>query len=156
MAHIHRVGPTDLVYAPVTLSSSVPAATINQGDLVAMISNKVVAAASYTWTTDTATTQTNFAAAFVGMSTGRSRIDSTDPLDLELPIQMDGTIEFDAVSASYTIGQYLGCAKDTGNNLKQTVEGVATKARAIAIVVKDSGASATKVLARLINTPVKR
>lgn len=156
MTHILRSGPVDQIYVPVKLTSTVPTNTIQVGDLVAMESNKAVPVASFTWTTDTATTQTNFAAAFIGLSAARSRAATTDARDLEISVDIDGNVEFDAVSGTYTVGQYLGCAKDTGNNLKQTVEGVATKARAIAVVVKDSGASATRVLARLINTPVKR
>lgn len=156
MAHIHRSGPVDQTYAPVKLTSSVPTNTINIGDLVAIESNKAVPAASFTWDTDLATTQTAFAAAFLGLSASRSRASTTDSRDLEIAVDMDGNVEFDCVSGSYTIGQYIGCAKDTGDNLKQTVTGVASKTLAIAVVVKDSGANATRVTARLLNTPVKR
>jgi hypothetical protein len=150
------MGPVDLVYAPVTLTGAVPTNTIVSGDLVALVSNKAVPVTAFTWTTDLATTQTAFAVAFLGMSTGRSRAATTDPRDLELPVQMDGTIEMDCSSASYTIGQYVGPIKASGNALLNTVAGVATKALAVGVVVKDSGASATKVMVRLLNTPVKK
>jgi hypothetical protein len=150
------MGNTDLVFAPVKLTSSVPTNTINLGDLVALESNKAVPVTVFTWTTDLATTQTNFATAFLGMSTGRSRAATTDPRDLEVPVQMDGTIEMDCSSGTYTIGQYVGPIKAAGNALLNTVAGVATKALAVGVVVRDSGASATRVMVRLLNTPVKR
>lgn len=156
MAHIHRSGPVDQIYVPVKLTSTVPTNTIQVGDLVALESNKAVPASVFTWDTDLATTQTAFAVAFLGVSASRSRAATTDPRDLEIAVDADGTIEMDATSATYTVNQFVGPAKDTGNALKNTVVGVATKALSIGVVVKDSGANATRVLVRLHNTPVSR
>ena len=154
MAHTHRTGVVDLLVASVKLTGGVPTNTINVGDLVAMEANKAVPATAFTWTTDLATTRTNFAAAFLGVSSDRSRAGTTDTRDLEIGVDTDGNIEFDCASASYVIGDYLAPQKAVGNALVQTVEKVATKAQAIAVVVKD--VTGTKVLARPINTFQKR
>lgn len=154
MAHTHRTGVVDLLVASVKLTGGVPTNTINVGDLVAMEANKAVPATAFTWTTDLATTRTNFAAAFLGVSSDRSRAGTTDTRDLEIGVDTDGNIEFDCASASYVIGDYLAPQKAVGNALVQTVEKVAAKAQAIAVVVKD--VTGTKVLARPINTFQKR
>lgn len=154
MAHTHRTGVVDLLVASVKLTGGVPTNTINVGDLVAMEANKAVPATAFTWTTDLATTRTNFAVAFLGVSSDRSRAGTTDTRDLEIGVDTDGNIEFDCASASYVIGDYLAPQKAVGNALVQTVEKVAAKAQAIAVVVKD--VTGTKVLARPINTFQKR
>lgn len=159
-AHIHRSGPVDLVQVEVLLSSSVPAATINPGDLVfASVSSDVAYAkpvTNFTWDTDLATTQAALALVFLGVASGRSRIGVTDTRDLKVLVDMDGTFEMEAVSATYEIGQYVGPAKDTGNALLQKVTAVATKSLAVGIVVENSVTAATRIKVRLVNTPPKR
>jgi hypothetical protein len=159
MPTIHRTGPTEPVTLAVTLNSTVPAATILPGDATAVVSGKALAATSFTWTTDLATTQTNFAAALGGIASGRSRAASTDPRDLEVQLLQDGNFEVPltvAAASAYLFGTYVGLSKDTGNNLKQTYEAVATKARAVGVVVKEAPIGSTTVLVRLINTAIKR
>jgi hypothetical protein len=150
MAHIHRAGPVWEKTFPVNLTASKPTNTILSGDLIAEQSG-AVPAANFTWTTDLATTQTNFAAAFLGVANARSRAGTTDARDLTMLTDMVGEFEMDCASGNYTVGQYVGPAKDTGNNLKQTVEGVATKARAIGVVL-EAGTSITRVKVALLNT----
>jgi hypothetical protein len=156
MAHIHRTGPVDPATILVKVTSSVPTNAIEVGDLLAIESGFAVPSTAFTWSTDLATTRTNFAAAFLGLSDSRSRQGVTDTRDLEVMFEMDGNIEFDCASAAYVVGDYLAPAKAAGNALVKTVEKVATKATAIAIVVKSTVGSQTRVLARLINTPPKR
>lgn len=156
MSSIHRTGPVDLAFVDVALTSTVPTNDIAQGDAVAIVTGKAVPANKFTWGTDLATTQTAFAAAFFGVSESRSRAATTDARDLRIAVNMDGTYEFDCTSADYTVGQYVGLAKDTGNNLLSAkVEACTTKARAIGVVVL-AGTSLTTVQVRLINTAIKR
>ena len=150
MAHIHRSGPVWSEDIPVALTSTVPSFTIQVGDLVANQSG-ATPAASFTWDTDLATTQTAFAAAFLGVAASRSRAASTDARDLSVLVDQTGVIECDCTSANYTVGQLVGPAKDTGNNLKQAVVGVATKALAIGRVL-EAGTSLTRVKIALLNT----
>lgn len=63
MAITYNYGTTNPVVAPVATATAV-----NVGDLCAIVSGNVVPAASFTWDTDEATTQTNFATAFLGAS----------------------------------------------------------------------------------------
>lgn len=158
MAHKHRLGNQDQITLAVTLDSdSLPAYAIHAGDLMAKdASLGLVPVASFTWDTDKATTQAAFVAAFRGMAVGESRLASKDKRDLEIPVVQDGDVDFDCASATYVVGDYLGPKKGSGNNLINTLEKVSDKAHAIAVCVKDSGASATVVRGRLINTVVKK
>lgn len=155
MTAIHRTGPVDIQHFDVKLTSTVPTNDINSGDFVASVSDKVVPAAAFAWTTDLATTQTAFAVAFLGASESRSRAASTDSRDLRVAVNMDGTYEADCASATFTVGQFVGPAKAAGNALlSSTVIGVATRALAIGVVV-EAGTALTKVKFRLINTLIK-
>lgn len=156
MSSIHRTGPVDLQNFNVAVTGLVPTYTINIGDAVAYVSDKAVPASAFTWTTDLATTQAAFVLAFLGVSESRSRIATTDSRDLRIAVNGDGTYEADCTTAAYTVGQFVGLAKDTGNNLLSSkVEGVATKARAIGIVV-EAGTALTTVKFRLLNTLIKK
>ena len=155
MAHIHRKGPIDPIQVDVKLSSGVPANTINIGDLVALESFAAVPAQNFTWDTDEATTQTNFAAAFAGMSTSRSRASTTDTRDLQITVDTDGYIEMDCVSDNYDLGEYVGPDSES-SQLKQTVKVVSAKSKAVAVVIEKAPAASTRVLCRLVNTIPKR
>lgn len=154
--NIHRTGPVEPITLPVKLTGAVPTNTIAAGDLLGMESNKAVPVTSFTWDTDLATTQTAFAAAFAGLAVGNSAAASTDLRQVNVPAVQDGDVEFDCASADYKIGEYIGPAKAAGNALTNTMTKVASKTLAVAVVVKDSGASATRVTARLVNTTIKR
>jgi hypothetical protein len=65
---------------------------------------------------------------------------------------MDGVYEFDCTAAAYTVGQYVGAAKDTGNALTNNVVGVATANLAVARVLVAAASGSTKVIAKLLNT----
>jgi hypothetical protein len=158
MTHIHRTGPVDIINTEVLLSGAVPAATINPGDFVfaSTVSNVNYAnpITNMTWTTDLSTTQANAALVLMGVASGRSRASTTDPRDLKVLVNMDGTFECDAASAIYS--QYVGFKKAAGNALLQTLEAVSAKANACGIVVENTGVAATRIKVRLVNTPPKR
>ena len=155
MTAIHRMGPVDIQHFDVVGTSPLPTNTIQSGDFVANVGDKAVPANAFTWTTDLATTQTNFVAAFLGASESRS-LPESDARFMRVAVNMDGTYEVDSTSATYTVGQYVGLAKDTGNNLLSSkVEACTTKARAIGVIL-EAGTALTRVKIRLINTPFKR
>jgi hypothetical protein len=156
MAHIHRKGNVRPLHrVRVALNGAVPAADIFPGDLVAQASNFAVPAASFTWTTDEATTRTNFVAAFLGVSNDRSRLGVTDSRDLLIEVHTDGYFEFDCASATYEIGTKLGPDKAAGNNLKNTVKAVTAEAEAIAVVTEHQ-VSTGRVTGKLVNTVLDR
>ncbi len=155
--HAHRKGnlrPLSLV--PVALSSSVPAAAIAVGELVGSASNVAVPAASWAWTTDEETTREAFVAAFLGVSSSRSRLASTDARDLAIEVATDGFFEVELSSATTVhIGTLLGPAKASGNALLNTCKTVTDGSEACFICTEEA-TSATRVMAKIINTVLDR
>lgn len=156
MSNIHRTGPVLLQHFDVHVTSSKPTNTINPGDLCAFVSDKVIPAANFTWTTDLTTTQTNFATAFLGASEGRSRAGTDDIRDLRIPVNMDGIYEMDCTAAAYNVGDYVGPAQGAGNTITSNVVEVPTAARAIGRVVEAAAAGSVRIKVALINTIAKR
>lgn len=163
MAHSQRGGEVDLKQIDVLLSSSVPANTISVGDFVfATVSGSKAFATQMTdfvWDTNLATTQAAAVLLLLGVASGRSRdaVSLVDhPEDTQVLVNMDGEFDFDCASATYNIGQYIGAKKAAGNALLQTLEAVATKSLAFAVVTQNTVGAQTRVRARLINTPPKR
>lgn len=126
------------------------------GDLIALSAGNVVRAQDFAWSVDLPTTQTNFAAAFLGVSGQRKDAavarcygNSTDNL---IRVDAASVWEFDTASASYNVGDLVGAAKDTGLALlSQTVAAVATEAASIGRVV-EATTSSTKVKVQITST----
>lgn len=155
-AAIHRYGPVDLQGFDVALTSTVPTNDIASGDFVAYVSDKAVPAVAWTWDTDLATTQAAFVVAFLGVSETHSRAATTDTRDLRIMVNTDGTYEADCASANFTVGQFVGMAKASGNTLLSSkVVGVATRLLAVGVVV-EAGTALTRVKFRLINTIIRK
>ena len=156
MAHIHRKGAVRPLHrVRVKLSGSVPANTINAGDLVCNESNYAIPISAFTWDTDEATTRVAAVAAFLGVSNDRSRASTTDARDLFIEVHTDGYFEFDCASGTYEVGDKLGPDKDTGNALKNQVKAVSAENQAVAVVV-ERGATVTRVMGQLVNTVLHR
>jgi hypothetical protein len=141
-----------------------PAQGIEVFDMVAMVANVVVNAATFTWTTDLPTTQTNFAAAFLGVSNQRKVAGNTyifgnspDPAGNILIMVQRGpgaVVEFDCAAALFNVGDYVAPAQDVGLNLlNQTVvnlgPAVANAAKAIGRCCKAYTVNTTKVMVEL-------
>jgi len=156
MAHIHRTGAVIPKQFPVKLTSSVKTNDIPVGSLVAFESGYIIPVENFTWNTNEATTQLDFAAAFAGIASGAS--DKDTPLDTRdhyIAVCQDGEVEFDCVSADYLPGDFLTPNKAAGNALVQTVEKTAVKNAAIAIV-SEVKAGATRIRGYLCKTLPKR
>ncbi len=161
--HVHAGGGFVAIPCPVKLTSTAPTNTIAVGDLVGIESGYAVPAHAFTWDTDTATTQTAFAAAFRGVSNSRSRAGvafATDPRDQAITVNDDSDAEYRGyllAAAQLDIGSYVGPAKNASANLlTQSLIGGLTKARSIGIVSRRMTASGTVVFYKLINTPAQR
>lgn len=155
--NIHRVGPVDPINVLTPVTSGFTTSAIPMGAPVAIAAAKAVPASLFTWTTDEATTRTNFVAAFVGMAESRTRISSSDVRDFSVEVNMDGSYEFDVpTGTALVIGDFLGCAKAAGNALVDTVKKVTARTEAIAICVEPMLSTGTRVRARLINTLIRR
>ena len=147
-------GETNPVSAPIATANSV-----SIGDIVGYdtATNYVVKASEFTWDTNIATTQTAFALIFLGAS-GQKKLatearvfgNSTDNI---VRVDCSGVFECDASSATYEFGDFVGPAKDSGNNmLDGTVAKVSGVALAIGRVIENTAASATKVKIQLLST----
>lgn len=159
MAGAHIRGQVEMIEMPVLLSAGVPIRTLSPGDF---IYNDVVSSVTYadgavafTWDTNLATTQAAFILLFAGVAAGRSRIANADVRDLNLLVDTRGVFKVPCTSGQYTIGQFVGLAKNAStNNLTNNVVGVATRTLAVGRVVENTAAAATTVLIELINTTV--
>lgn len=132
------------------------------GDLCALTSNTITRAQDETWVTDLATTQTNFTAKFLGVSGQQKDANLArvfgNASDNVIRIDAGGVFQFDCASATFEVGDLVGCAKQTGNLLEsQKVVGVASEALAIGRVI-ERGTSITRVKVQILSVknPIAR
>ncbi|AMV28801.1 hypothetical protein VT84_30690 [Gemmata sp. SH-PL17] len=123
---------------------------VDKGDLVGMNAGTLVRAEDETWTTDLATTQSNFRARFAGVA-AQSKLSTTNPRvfgnsqDNVIMVNTSGVFEFDCASATFEVGDFVGPAKDTGNALlSDRVVAVGAEANAIGRVA-ERGTAITRV-----------
>lgn len=136
------------------ITKAVPTATVIEvNDIVGQDSNGLpFPASAQAWNTDLATTQSDFAALFLGCSMERSRNGDVAPIR----VNTTGVHEFECAAAQFKIGDWVGPAKQTGNALEnRIVVAVATEARAIGRVAKDYAANTTLVLVDLLPSKTK-
>lgn len=131
------------------VTAPVPTATVIEvQDLIGLASNLPYPASAQAWDTNLATTQTNFAAAFLGVSAEYSRNGDTAPIK----VNTAGVFEFDCAAATFELGQLVGPAKDTGNALlDRTVVAVGSEALSIGRVAKRYASNTTRVLVEIFS-----
>lgn len=138
--------------AIVTVATAKAVAT---GDLVGMSGGTLVRAEDTAWDTNLATTQTAFAALFLGVSAQRkdanvARVPGNSE-DNVIRVDTTGVFEYDCASASFAVGDLVGPAKDTGNALlSNKVVSVASEAYAIGRVW-EATSSATRVKVKILS-----
>lgn len=116
---------------------------IEIGDAVYLDTDDVKPASSFTWNTNLATTQGDFAAKFVGIAMESSASGQTS--DINVDVSSTSVYEVACTSDTYEVGAPLGLAKDTGNNLLDQTWEDATGTSAVARVYKRVTSAATKV-----------
>lgn len=132
----------------------------NIGDLVAYDSGLAVPGADWTWDTNLATTQTNFAAAFLGhcfqfKAAGSAQVYGNSTSGT-IGVSSTGTFEADVdEETTFSLGEFVGLAKNTSSNnlVSQVVAKVDTLAKAIAVVVEE-GVDLTRVKFRILSSIV--
>ena len=107
---------------------------IEAGDLVFLDGDDVKPASDFTFTTDLATTQANFAAAFLGVAHQQSKAGETD--DISVDVSPHAVYEFDVNGATYEVGDLLGPDELSGAIMNQQLEAVGSAALAIARAVE--------------------
>lgn len=156
----YRWGDTNDVSCAVDLVASAAVASIEIGDLVFVanattdvdggvgVAGKVYPASSRAWNLDLATTQADFHLEFLGVAQqaySAALPNAVGVRDGKVRVATSGVFEFNTDSASYAVGDLVGPAKDTGNDLMdQKVAAVATESLAIGRVV-EATSSQTKV-----------
>lgn len=136
---IHRYGPFRPQKAAVA-----SATVIAKGDMVWNSSGEVKPASDFTWNTNIATTQADFAALFLGVAMEASAAGSTTPITVDV-----GSIsvwEMDCASATFVAGGPVGPAKASGNALENQKLVTAVAASSIGRV-HQAGTSVTRVQA---------
>lgn len=124
------------------------------GDIVGMSAGTLVKASDTTWNTDTATTQADFRALFLGISGQAKDADVARAYgnsdDNEVRVATSGVYEMDCASATFEVGDFVGPAKDTGDALLDDKVVAAVEAGAIGRVV-ERGTSITRVKFRVLS-----
>jgi len=112
------------------------------GDFTFLNADDVRAASDYTWDTDLETTQRSFTKVFAGVAGDQSEAGKTD----EVAIETSGIVEMECASATFEVGDLVGLAKATGDNLEdQKVVAVASHDLAIGKVTKRYSSNTTTV-----------
>lgn len=123
------------------------ATVLEAGDLVYLDSatNDVKPASSFPWTTDLPTTQSAFAAAFIGVAHQQSAAGDTD--DVTVDVSPSSVYEFDTNPAAYEVGDVLGPDELTSTLMNQQLEAVASGTLGIARAAehKPAGSSLLRV-----------
>ncbi len=93
---------------------------IEAGDLVFLDTDDVKPASDFTWDTDLATTQAEFAAVFLGIAQQQSADGDTD--DVSVDLSPFSVYEFDVNSATYELGDSLGPDENSSQLMNQQLE----------------------------------
>jgi len=99
---------------------------IEAGDLVWLDTDDAKPASAFTWTSNLATTQGNFAAKFLGVAHQPSSKGETAPISVD--VSPDSVYEFDVASAAYELGTPLGPDEATTTLMNKQLEGCAAAA----------------------------
>lgn len=131
-----RSGQVQLIKARVDADT-----VIEAGDLVWLDGDDVKPAADFAWTSDLPTTQSAFAAKFLGIAQQPSYDGETG--DISIDVSPSSVYEFQVPSAAYEVGDELG--PDAGDDvlLNQQLEAVASGTLAIARAAEYKPAGAT-------------
>lgn len=138
-----------------TIATVATAKAVAVGDICGMSSGTLVKASDETWDTNLATTQTNFVTKFLGVSGQQKDANVArvfgNATDNVIRVDAGGVFAFDCASATFEVGDLVGCAKQSGNALEdQKVVSVASEALAIGRVV-ERGTSITRVKIQILS-----
>ena len=135
MAITYSFGATNPVVAPVATDKA-----ISVGDLVALSSGSAISALDFPWDTDLATTQENFAGAFLGISGQLKRDDIAlvygNSVANQLRVDCSGIFEGTYTGSALVIGDFVGPTSVSEVLQPQSLVKVASVDLAIGTVVE--------------------
>lgn len=114
---------------------------LDAGDMVFLDSDDVKPASDFTWTTDLPSTQSAFAASFLGITHQQSAGGDSD--DVSVDLSPHSVYEFDVSPATYEVGDALGPDELSSALMNQQLEAVASGTLAIARAAEYKAASAS-------------
>lgn len=142
-SHSFRNGQRQLVKGRVDSGT-----VIEIGDMVWLDTDDLKPASDFTWNTNLATTQGDFAAKFVGISLEQSASGDTD--DISVDVSADAVYEFTVASATYEVGDDLGPDANTTPSPDQledqVLEAVSSAAAGIARAREYKASASTKLM----------
>ena len=116
---------------------------IEAGDLVYLDGDDAKPASSFTWSSDLATTQSNFAAKFLGVAHQSSAAGETK--DISVDLSPYAVYEFDVAAGTYEVGDDLAPDESSSHLMSQQLEAVASGTLAIARAAEYKSASSTQL-----------
>ena len=114
---------------------------LEAGDLVFLDSDDVKPASAFTWDTNLATTQSSFAASFIGVAHQQSANGDTDDVSVDLSPQ--AVYEYDVDPATYEVGDALGPDELSAALMDQQLEAVGSDTLGIARAAEYKAATAS-------------
>lgn len=156
MAITYSFGATNPVVAPVATDKA-----ISVGDLVALSSGSAISALDFPWDTNLATTQENFAGAFLGVSGQLKRDDIAlvygNSVANQIRIDCSGIYEGTYTGSALLVGDFVGPTSVSNVLQPQSLVKVATVDLAIGTVVEAlSGTGTVKFQLLSAKNPVAR
>jgi hypothetical protein len=114
---------------------------LNAGDLVYLDGDDVKPASAFPFTTDVATTRSNFAAVFLGICHQSSAVGETEDVSVDLsPLSV---YEMELVAGTFEVGDKLACDGDSAGLKNQKMAKVTNGTLAIARAAEFKAASST-------------
>lgn len=156
MAITYSFGATNPLVAPVATDKA-----ISVGDLVALSSGSAISALDFPWDTDLATTQENFAGAFLGVSGQLKRDDIAlvygNSVANQIRIDCSGIYEGTYTGSALLVGDFVGPTSVSNVLQPQSLVKVASVDLAIGTVVEAlSGTGTVKFQLLSAKNPVAR
>lgn len=156
MAITYSFGATNPLVAPVATDKA-----ISVGDLVALSSGSAISALDFPWDTDLATTQENFAGAFLGVSGQLKRDDIAlvygNSVANQIRVDCSGIYEGTYTGSALLVGDFVGPTSVSNVLQPQSLVKVASVDLAIGTVVEAlSGTGTVKFQLLSAKNPVAR
>jgi len=156
MAITYSFGATNPLVAPVATDKA-----ISVGDLVALSSGSAISALDFPWDTDLATTQENFAGAFLGVSGQLKRDDIAlvygNSVANQIRVDCSGIYEGTYTGSALIVGDFVGPTSVSNVLQPQSLVKVASVDLAIGTVVEAlSGTGTVKFQLLSAKNPVAR
>lgn len=116
---------------------------IEAGDLVFLDNDDAKPASEFTWTSNLATTQAAFAAAFLGVAHQASAAGDTDPVSVD--VSPFSVYEMNVAAGTYEVGDLLSPDESSSTLMCQQLEAVASGGLGIARAAEYKASSSTRL-----------